>query len=411
MQPTARCPRRSDRNDAMIRPDLRCTCFLLLACLMFSIPLAVNATDFEKGRAAYQAKDYEKAFEILKPLAEEGNSQAQVTLGIMYDYGHGVKRDPAEALKWYIKAAEQGIPVVQHDVGVKYFQGAGVERDYLEASKWWELSANAGLADSQFNLGLLYYRGLGVEKNNERAAELFRQAAEQGNGHAQYSLAVMYAFGQGMKKDYEQAYKWFSESANQNVAQAQYNLGIFYENGYGVERDMTTARQWYERAADQGLAEAKNKLAELDTAGEAPVTADAEETVPEISPSAKAPPPEPETDTAMMTAEVMVGSESADSSEISNEWAMQQRPDSYTLQLASVLNEKDIVKFIRNHNIETKTKYIRVYVKEKTRYSAIYGVYDSYEAAENAKNELPEKLRKGNPWIRNFGVLQKLLQN
>jgi len=386
MRSTALCAHRSSRCNTVIHPY---TCLLLLACLMVSIPFAVHATDFEKGRAAYQAKDYKKAFDILKPLAEEGNSQAQVTLGIMYDYGHGVKRNPGEALKWYIKAAEQGIPVVQHDVGVKYFQGAGVERDYLEAAKWWEMSANAGLADSQFNLGLLYYRGLGVEKNNEKAAGLFRQAAEQGNGHAQYSLAVMYAFGQGTKKDYEAAYKWFSESAKQNVAQAQYNLG----NGYGIERDLATARQWYERAADQGLTEAKNKLAGLDTGDAAPTTMEAEETVPETTPlTTSLPSEQPETDTDIVTAEAAVEREPVDSSGISNEWAMQQRPDSYTLQLASVLNEKDIVKFIRNHNIETKSKYIRVFVKGKTRYSAIYGVYDSYEVAENAKNELPEKI-------------------
>lgn len=400
----------------MIRTGFCSKRFLLIACFLVFIPFTLHATDFEKGRAAYQAKDYEKAFEILKPLAEEGNSQAQVTLGIMYDYGHGVKRDPGEALKWYIKAAKQGIPVVQHDVGVKYFQGAGVERDYLEAAKWWEQSANAGLADSQFNLGLLYYRGLGVEKNNEKAADLFRQAAEQGNGHAQYSLAVMYAFGQGMERDYEEAYKWFSESARQNVAQAQFNLGIFYENGYGVKPDPATARQWYERAAEQGLAEAKNKLAELDRAAALPATQEAEEPPLETPAMTKTPPvplqepeAEPGTDTAVepVVAETRV----ADTPGHSNEWAMQQNPDTYTLQLASVLNEKDIVKFIHNHGIETKTKYIRVFVKEKTRYSAIYGLYDSYEAAENARNELPETLRKGKPWIRNFGVLQKLLQN
>ena len=155
---------------------------VLAGLVLFTLyPLQVWSQTFEEGRAAYQEKDYEKALAILKPLAEQGDSQAQVTLGIMYDYGQGVDKDPQEAMKWYLKAAEQGVPVVQHDVGVKYFQGMGVPQSYEKAAYWWEQSANAGLPDSQFNLGLMYYRGLGVKKP---VGEV-RQACLHGRGHLQ----------------------------------------------------------------------------------------------------------------------------------------------------------------------------------------------------------------------------------
>ena len=361
----------------------------LLLCLLYSLP--AQSQTFEDGRSAYQDKDYKKALEILKPLAEEGDSQAQVTLGIMYDYGQGVDKDPEEAMKWYIKAAEQGIPVVQHDVGVKYFQGMGVKQSYERAAYWWEQSANAGLADSQFNLGLMYYRGLGLDKDYQKAAELFRKAAEQNHSHAQYSLAVMNAFGQGMEKNYAEALKWFRKSADQGVAQAQFNLGVFYENGYGLEENMEIAREWYKRAADQGLKEASEKLARLEGGNAAQVTH-----------------PEPNEPAQQITLEpsTTIGN----SADIKREdWVIKQDPNTFTLQLSSLLSENDVRKFIFNNHLESESAYIKVVVKGITRYTAIYGVYKTYEEAQKKIKQLPENLQKNKPWVRNFGQLQKLM--
>ncbi len=385
----------------MIIKQARSTCRVLLAswlCLFF-VSTAHAEASFEDGRAAYQAGDYEKALEILRPLAELGESEAQVTLGIMYDYGQGVERDPKTAMKWYILAAEQGIPVVQHDVGVKYFQGTGVEQDYLEAARWWELSANAGLADSQFNLGLLYYRGLGLEQDYEKAATLFTQASEQGHAHAQYSLAVMHSFGNGMRKDYNEALKWFRESASQGVAQAQFNLGVFYENGYGLKKNLETAKEWYQLAADQGLEEARQKLINLDKAAVIPSTTEPEEESPPAVVAEKTAPVKP------------VNPASIDNTGIrGRQWAEQQAEDTYTLQLSSMPDEVSALKFIHSNKLESDAAYFRVIIKNEPRYSIIYGVYDTYDTAKKSIASLPAALQKNKPWVRNFGQLQKLIR-
>ena len=44
----------------------------------------------------------------LKHAAEQGDSSAQVTIGILYDNGNGFVQDHAEALKWYKLAGAQG---------------------------------------------------------------------------------------------------------------------------------------------------------------------------------------------------------------------------------------------------------------------------------------------------------------
>ena len=80
--------------------------------------------------AAYESKDYATALKLWRPLAEQGDAQAQYNLGIMYDNGQGVPQDDAEAVKWYRKAAEQGIAKAQYNLGVMYANGRGVPQDY-----------------------------------------------------------------------------------------------------------------------------------------------------------------------------------------------------------------------------------------------------------------------------------------
>jgi septal ring-binding cell division protein DamX len=91
------------------------------------------------------------------------------------------------------------------------------------------------------------------------------------------------------------------------------------------------------------------------------------------------------------------------------DWVRQQREDSYTIQIGSVTNEDDLVKFIQAHGLENNTAYIRIVIDGVTRYNALYGVYSSYNEAEQAVAGLPEDIRRIKPWIRNFGILHNLL--
>ena len=385
---------------------------VLLAALCFGSPHYLLAQSYEEGRKAYIDGKYREAFKILKPLADEGNSEAQKMLGIMYDYGHGVKADSEKALRWYLLSAEQGHPAVQYQVGAKYFRGDGVKQNYKEAAKWWEMAANGGQVDAQFNLGLMYFRGLSIGSDDEKAVRLFTQAAEQGHGHAQYSLAVMYAFGRGVEKDYKLALEWFEKSAMQDIGQAQFNLGVFYENGYGVARDLRQAREWYEKAAAQGVKQAGSKLAELDSMSEEEIESIEVAVIDEPVETSELPVNE-ETQSASEDAARLAAEYDRASIETDGlrraEWVMAQAPEHYTLQIGSVTREDDIVNFLRENGIENEAAYVQVVIKEVTRYNALYGVYTSYSEATAAVEELPGKLRKVKPWVRSFKMIQQLL--
>ena len=79
--------------------------FGLIRTTIIALVLAFNsesilAQDFQKGFAAYQSGDYVTALQEWRPLAEQGDVDAQYGLGVMYDIGNGVLQDYAEAVKW-----------------------------------------------------------------------------------------------------------------------------------------------------------------------------------------------------------------------------------------------------------------------------------------------------------------------
>ena len=91
--------------------------------------------------AAYYRGDYATALREWRPLAEQGNAEAQFNLGVMYSNGYGVPQDDAEAARWYRKAAEQGVAEAQFLLGFMYRDGHGVPQDYAQAHKWYNLAA------------------------------------------------------------------------------------------------------------------------------------------------------------------------------------------------------------------------------------------------------------------------------
>ena len=80
---------------------------LTLVVLLFN-PTEGWSADFQKGWDAAQRGDYATALREWKPLAEQGNANAQFNLGSMYEGGYGVPRDYVKAYMWINLAAANG---------------------------------------------------------------------------------------------------------------------------------------------------------------------------------------------------------------------------------------------------------------------------------------------------------------
>jgi TPR repeat protein len=67
-----------------------------------------QAEELKRGEAALARGEYEKARDILTPLATEGNARAQIRLAEMYAFGQGVKQNTIQSYIWYSLAAQGG---------------------------------------------------------------------------------------------------------------------------------------------------------------------------------------------------------------------------------------------------------------------------------------------------------------
>jgi TPR repeat protein len=207
---------------------------------------------FGEGGAAYLRGGYPTALREFRPLAEQGDADAQFLLGVMYDEGWGVAQDYAAAVRWYRKSAVQGDASAQYNLGLMYNNGQGVPQDYAAAVRWYRKAAAQGYADAQFLLGVMYDEGRGVAQDYAAAVSWFRKAAAQGNASAQYNLGVKYDKGQGVPQDFAEAVKWYRKAAVKGYTDAQVNLGFMYGKGQGVLQDYVQAHKWYNLAAVRG---------------------------------------------------------------------------------------------------------------------------------------------------------------
>ncbi|WP_449370697.1 tetratricopeptide repeat protein [Thiomonas sp.] len=187
---------------------------IAIASALLSMACAsVQAANFDKGLIAYARGDYTTALHELQPLAEQGDAQAQYTLGLIYVIGRGVPQDYAMAAYWYRKAAEQG---------------------------------HAG---AQFNLGLLYDDGRGVPQNYAKAIQWYRKAAEQGDAKAQALVGLMYEYGRGVLQDYVQAHKWLNIAASNGdeVARKERDKLVARMTPGQIQQAQFLASEWAKR--------------------------------------------------------------------------------------------------------------------------------------------------------------------
>jgi TPR repeat protein len=203
-----------------------------------------------KALAAYEKGDYAEALRLWRPLAEQGNSDAQSILGVMYEKGQGVLRDYATAVSWYLKAAAQGYSEAQSNLQAMLDKGFAAynQGDHAEALRLWRPLAEQGYLWAQAALGEMYAK----DQDYATAASWYRKAAEQGNAFAQNNLGLMYAHGKGVPQDYAAAMGWWRKAAAQGDADAQHDLGLMYARGEGVPQDYVTAHMWVNLAAARG---------------------------------------------------------------------------------------------------------------------------------------------------------------
>ena len=265
---------------------------LLRVCMfLFALGGQAIADSLSDAQRAYDAGNYAKAAGLYRPLAKQGNAEAQFHLGVMYTNGEGVPKNAVKAVEWYRLAAKQGNASAQRLLGFM---------DYKEAEELHRPTVEQG--NAQVSADAVYDKDRVVSQGNgatisepvsvaqpmdtggdtvlseqatanslsgaqsayakgdyTKAAKLYRPLAKQGNAEAQFYLGVMYANGEGMPRDTAKAIEFYRLAAEQGDVLARRLLGVMYDTGQGVPRDYKEAAKWYRLAAEQGGANVQAK--------------------------------------------------------------------------------------------------------------------------------------------------------
>jgi hypothetical protein len=167
----------------------------LFLCFVFASPSF--ADPIEDAKAAVSNQDYKKALEIITPLAEQDNLQAQTMLGAMYVNGQGVEANPTKGLELITNAAKKGYEpakIVAFNMNIEL--------------------ANKGDSAAMFNVGYMCFNGWGGTHESSVCLKWLETAGEIGHEKAAKILTKIYTEGKfGVTPDETKATYWKEQQA------------------------------------------------------------------------------------------------------------------------------------------------------------------------------------------------------
>ena len=205
--------------------------------------------------------DIKKGIELIKKAINAGNPKGYNAMGVCYKRGIGVERNLEKSVEYFFSSAKLGFAAGQYNLGVAFFTGKGISIDYKKSVLWLEKAVKQDCDTAFEYLGRCYREGKGVTKNLIKAFELTKYAASQGYAKAQFILGLCYANGTGVRQNNKEAVYWYRKSANQGYANAQNNLGNCYKYGKGCEKSLELAVDLFLKSSEQGNIKAFCNLA------------------------------------------------------------------------------------------------------------------------------------------------------
>jgi TPR repeat protein len=256
-------------------------------------------------------KDEMKARELFLKSAEQGYSEAQITLADLSITGEmNGKYDLPYATSWYIKAAEQGSQLAYFKLGCLYLEGNDMFEFFMKQDKLRyslvKITQNKGLAGEYWRKAglskpkveellslhervskgdweanremseILSEKALSALKGDMLAAfhlmkykyHLFDsnlQKAENGDVSAMIDTANSYespACPGHPEKNSEEQLKWLLKAAQAASIDALYKLGSYYSQNDETE-NLRKSLEYYKQAADKGHAKAMCSLGNI----------------------------------------------------------------------------------------------------------------------------------------------------
>lgn len=166
-----------------------------MIALLLSFSLASDPSALTQAEAALVAGEYSQARQLLQPLAQAGNPEAQYLLGHLLDLGLGGDSDPRQALHWWLEAASRNHPMATYRAGLAYLHGRGVDPDSQRALQWLERAALYGVHAAETAIGKALIANLKGPGHVAEGLLWLSCAAEAGDREAAELAGLFYAKG------------------------------------------------------------------------------------------------------------------------------------------------------------------------------------------------------------------------
>lgn len=249
------------RNEEQVADDRGVFSFLNFSFIKKTKDLFSSS---QSDETAIETPTKETPLQRITRQADEGNLDAQLTLGYVYLYGEkGVKQDFETAFKYYEMAAAQKDPVALNNLGSLYFNGIGTKVDYRKAASLFAQAAQLGSDDAAVNLAFIYLSGDSFSQYAETAVKLFEQSAKAGNNTAKFMWGYANYRGFETPQNYYKAVEFIRQAAAAKLDEAQYIMGLMYLKGQGISQNYGNAVRYLRSAAAQGNLDALMLLAQI----------------------------------------------------------------------------------------------------------------------------------------------------
>jgi TPR repeat protein len=206
-------------------------------------------------------KKQEELFPFIEAQAEHMHPDCTALLGLYYQEGAGVKKNPKLAYKFFQKASMLNSKLGNRLQAKELLNDPNDRSNY---AKPYLLLLGAVYSGDTEAYPLLAEACLkSTVKKDHFEAVMWLEKAKNTDPHAQYLWGLCYLEGRGVIKNEARAFKEFGKSANQQSAVAMERLGYCYENGLGTRKDLAEAIKQYEQAAKLGNEDAIAALKRL----------------------------------------------------------------------------------------------------------------------------------------------------
>lgn len=219
---------------------------------------------YKDGPSKQICSEYQNAIseslDVITDLAEEGVSDAQYKLALMYRDGHGLEKNTDQYRELIKQAADQGHVKAQ----VEFADILVTEKDYDNATIYYQSAANKGNNDAKIKIASI---------NNTDDLTKKQTIETLFNLSKNNDKVIKFKYGEILLKtawntdDRTKAFNAFAESAKQNYPAALYQLGLMYKDGVGTTRNVKKMEEYLKKASEYGHVPSITMLADIYSQG------------------------------------------------------------------------------------------------------------------------------------------------